>query len=94
MVRTSVASTNLDIWKKLIESRKNPLKQAALLGLDTLLLVLLRRITLDQAVSRVTSRLHLTGRAILTPYAEMAMDVDKPHQLEMMRADMASRVIH
>lgn len=94
VVRTSVASTNMDIWKKLIESRKNPLKQAAILGLDTLLLVLLRRITLDQAISKVTSRLHLTGRAILTPYAEMAMDVDKPHQLEMMRADMASRVIH
>jgi len=92
VVRASVASTNMDIWKKLIEARKNPLKQAAILGLDTLLLVLLRTVTLDQAVSRVATRLHLTGRAIVTPYAEMAMDVDKPHQLEMMRAELVKRV--
>ncbi|MGE5123308.1 MAG: nucleotidyltransferase family protein, partial [Acidobacteriaceae bacterium] len=91
VVRTSLASTNLDIWKKLIEARKNPLKQAAILGLDTLFLVLLHMLTLDQAVSRVTSRLRLKGRAIVTPYAEMAMDVDKPFQLEMMKADLANR---
>ncbi len=94
VVRTALASTNLDIWKKLIEARKNPLQQAAILGLDTLFLVLLRMLTLNQAVSRVASRLHLKGRAIVTPYAEMAMDVDKPHQLEMMRADLANRVSH
>jgi GTP:adenosylcobinamide-phosphate guanylyltransferase len=92
VVHTSVASTNLDIWKQLIDSRKNPLKQAAILGFDTLLLVLLRRITLDEAVKKVTSRMHLTGRAIVCPYAEMAMDVDKPNQLEMMREDLAKRI--
>jgi GTP:adenosylcobinamide-phosphate guanylyltransferase len=94
VVCTSVASTNIDIWKKLIESRKNPLKQAAILGIDTLLLVLLRMITLDQAVNKVASRLHMTGRAIVSPFAEIAMDVDKPHQLEMMRADLERKAIH
>jgi len=94
VVHTSVAYRNTDIWVKLIETRKNPLKQAAILGIDTLLLILLHMLTLDQAVKRVTSRLHVTGRANITPYAEMAMDVDKPHQLEMMRADLAGRVGH
>jgi len=91
VVRTSVVSRNMDIWKKLIESRKNPIKQASMLGLDTLLLVLLRAITLEEAVRRVSSRLQMTGRAIITPYAELAMDVDKPNQLELMRADLARR---
>ena len=91
VVHTSVASTNMEIWKKLIESRKNPIKQASLLGLDTLLLVMLRAITLDGAVRKVASRLHMTGRAIVTPYAELAMDVDKPNQLELMRSDLAKR---
>lgn len=94
VVRTSVVSRNLDIWKKLIEARKNPIKQAALLGLDTLLLVLLRIITLEGAVRRVTAHLHMTGRAIISPYAEVAMDVDKPNQLALMRADLAKRVNH
>ena len=33
----------------------------------------------------------VTGRAILCPYAEVGMDVDKPHQLELMCADLAKR---
>ena len=32
------------------------------------------------------------GRAIVCPYAEVGMDVDKPHQLEIMRADLQKRV--
>ena len=94
VVRTSAASKNMDIWKKLIESRKNPIKQASIIGLDILLLVLLRRLTMDAMVKKVASRLQLTGRAIVCPYAEIAMDVDKPHQLEMMRADLAKQVKH
>jgi hypothetical protein len=63
-----------------------------LIGYDTLLLLLLRRITIEGAVKKVTSRLNITGRAILCPYAEVGMDVDKPHQLEILRADLASQV--
>jgi hypothetical protein len=49
---------------------------------------------LDEAVKKVTARLHMTGRAIVCPYAEIGMDVDKPNQLELMRADLANRVAH
>jgi NDP-sugar pyrophosphorylase family protein len=94
VLRTSVASMNPEIWEKLIASRKNPIKQASILGFDTLLLMLLRMISFDEAVVKVTSRLHVTGRAIICPYAEIAMDVDKPNQLEMMQADLATRVKH
>ncbi len=92
VVRTSVASMNTEIWEKLIASRKNPLKQASIIGFDTLLLALLGVISLDEAVKKATSRLHMTGRAIICPYAEIGMDVDKPNQLEMMQADLVSRV--
>ena len=94
VVRTSVASMNTEIWEKLIASRKNPLKQAAIIGFDTLLLALLGVISLDEAVKKATSRLHMTGRAVVCPYAEIGMDVDKPNQLELMRADLMSRVAH
>ncbi len=89
VIHTSVVHMNPEIWEKLIASRKNPLKQAAILGIDTLVLMLLRVITLDVAVERLTLRLHMTGRVIICPYAEVGMDVDKPNQLEMMRADLA-----
>jgi GTP:adenosylcobinamide-phosphate guanylyltransferase len=92
VVRTSVASMNTEIWEKLIASRKNPLKQAAIMGFDTLILTLLGVISLDEAVKKATSRLHMTGRAVICPYAEVGMDVDKPNQLEIMRTELVRRV--
>jgi NDP-sugar pyrophosphorylase family protein len=90
VIHTSVASMNPEIWERLIATRKNPVKQAAIIGFDTLFLMLLRLITLDDAVKRVTARLHMTGQAIICPYAEIAMDVDKPNQLELMRTDLTN----
>jgi GTP:adenosylcobinamide-phosphate guanylyltransferase len=89
VVRTMTVTGNDELWERIIASRKNVFKQAALLGYDTLLLLLLRRITLEGAIQRVTRRVNLTGRALLCPYAEIGMDVDKPHQLELMRADLS-----
>jgi GTP:adenosylcobinamide-phosphate guanylyltransferase len=91
IIRSSMVTSNESIWNDLIASRKNVLKQAALIGFDTLLLLLLQRLTIDDAVKRVTRRLHITGRAIVCPYAEVGMDVDKPHQLELLRAYLERR---
>lgn len=91
VIRASMVNSNTHLWEQLIESRKNVLKQALLIGFDTLLLLMLRMITLDDAVKKVARRLNLSGRAILCPFAEAGMDVDKPHQLEIIRADMAQR---
>jgi molybdopterin-guanine dinucleotide biosynthesis protein A len=76
------------IWKDLISLRKSPLRQAAMIGLDTLLLILMRQLTLDQAVNKVCKRLGITGRALRVPFAEIGMDVDKPFQFEMVQADL------
>ena len=85
-----LANVNYDnpMWRKLIDSRKNALKQAALLGFDTLLLILLRAITLAQTEKRVCERLEVDGLVLPSPYAELAMDVDKPGQLELLRNDL------
>jgi NDP-sugar pyrophosphorylase family protein len=91
VVRAKTVTANEDLWEKIIASRKNVFKQAALLGYDNLFLLLLRQITIDNAVKRVTKRMDITGRVIICPYAELGMDVDKPHQLEMVRADLAKR---
>jgi hypothetical protein len=91
IVRTSLVSEDNEIWPKIIAARKNVFKQAALLGYDTLLLLMLRAVTLEDAVKRVSRRLHLRGRAILCPYAEVGMDVDKPFQLEIVQADLTGR---
>jgi molybdopterin-guanine dinucleotide biosynthesis protein A len=89
VIRSSLVTAPDSLWEKIIASRKNVFRQASLIGYDTLLLLFLGRLTLEKGVQRVTKRLHLNGRALLCPYAEVGMDVDKPHQLQLMRADLA-----
>lgn len=80
-----------EIWDKLTEARKNVVKQAALIGFSTLLLLLVRQATINSTVKRVSKKLGIKGRAIVSPYAEIGMDIDKPHQLELVSADIQSR---
>jgi len=84
-----MATEHLDMWESLIGTRKSPLKQAGIIGLGILFQVLTRSITLEDLVDKVCKRIGIKGRAIVWPHAEACMDVDKPHQLELMREDLA-----
>lgn len=84
-----MATEHLDMWESLIGTRKSPLKQAGIIGLGTLFQVITRTITLENLVEKVCKRIGIKGRAIIWPHAEACMDVDKPHQLELLRADLA-----
>jgi len=88
VVRSSTASDESDIWERITNARKSPVKQAALIGFDTLFLLLLRQLTIEKTIQKVAKRLKVKGRGVVCPYAEVGMDVDKPHQLEIMRADL------
>jgi len=83
-----MATEHLDMWEQLIGSRKSPLRAASIIGFGTLFKLATRQLTLAEAVSRVCQRIGIKGRAIVWPYAEPCMDVDKPHQLELLRADL------
>jgi GTP:adenosylcobinamide-phosphate guanylyltransferase len=83
-----MATEHLDMWEQLIGTRKSPLRSASIIGFGTLFKLATRQLTLDEAVSRVSQRIGIKGRAIVWPYAEPCMDVDKPHQLELLRADL------
>lgn len=92
IAHVSMATEHLDMWEELIGNRKSPLKQAATIGLGTLIRVITRSITLDDLVVNITDRLGIAGRPIIWEYAEPGMDVDKPHQLEILREDLAKQV--
>jgi GTP:adenosylcobinamide-phosphate guanylyltransferase len=88
VVRAMAVTANEERLERIIESRKSIFRQAALIGYGTLLLLLLGRLDVDGAIERVTKRMDITGKVVLNPYAEIAMDADKPHQLKILRADM------
>ena len=85
------ATEHLEIWEALIGNRKSPLRQAGIIGFGTLFKLFTRQLTLQEAVERVSARIGIKGRAIVWSYAEPCMDVDKPHQLEMLRADLVKQ---
>jgi GTP:adenosylcobinamide-phosphate guanylyltransferase len=92
VIRCSVAAGNDELWSRLIAARKNALKQAALIGYSTLFLLLLRRLSLADAVPRASRGLGLRGRAIVCPFPEMGMDVDKPFQYEIIRSYLEASI--
>jgi GTP:adenosylcobinamide-phosphate guanylyltransferase len=91
IIHVNQVTQHLDTWEALIGNRKSPLRQAGVIGLDTLFQLWRRQFTLQALVERASERIGIKGRAIIWDHAEPCMDVDKPHQLELMRADLAAQ---
>lgn len=89
--QTSLITMENSLINKLIEARKNIFEQAAILGYGTLLLLLLRQLTLEAAVRRAAKALRVRARALVCPYPELGMDVDKPFQRDLLQADLSLR---
>ena len=90
-IDVSLFTAEKPVWGRVVEARKSPLKQAALMGYDTLLLLLLRQLSLAEAERKVSRQLGIRGRALVCPFAEIGMDVDKPHQYEQLKAYLSKR---
>jgi GTP:adenosylcobinamide-phosphate guanylyltransferase len=88
-----ILSTQLAAEKELLETlanaRKHAWKIARIVGLRMLLKLLFRQVSL-QDIEATGQR--LTGfpvKVVLNPHAEAGMDADKPHQVELLRAELA-----
>lgn len=92
VTHVSMATEHLDLWERLIGNRKSPMRQAAIIGVDIIWkIAVTHSLTLDALVEAVCKRLGIKGRAIVWDHAEPCMDVDKPHQLELLRADLVKQ---
>jgi GTP:adenosylcobinamide-phosphate guanylyltransferase len=85
------AIENEDFWQRIISLRKRPLAQARFIGLNVLIRMLFRRLSLSFAEQLVSERFGLQGIVRFSPYAEIAMDIDKPHQYEMVQREFQLR---
>jgi hypothetical protein len=87
-----MATEHLDMWENLIGNRKSPVKQASIIGFGTLFMLLTGQLTLDEAVERASKRIGIAARAVVWEQAEPCMDIDKPHQLDLLRADLEAQL--
>lgn len=88
IVSHRVVDEHTDLWERLTASRKNVLQQAAIFGPRLLFALLFRWYDLDQVADYLSKRLGLSAKAVISPYAELGMDVDKPHQYEQISREI------
>jgi CTP:molybdopterin cytidylyltransferase MocA len=88
IIRPSTNFDHQDLMKKLSTARKSALRQASMLGPIIFFRLLTRRLSLAEAERRAQKIFEVRARAVPCPYAEVGMDVDKPFQLEIVRAEL------
>ncbi len=70
-------------WRQVEQDRKRPWRMIRKLGWLPLLAYLMGRLSLDDSLGLLSERLGLVIRPVLLPFAEAAVDVDKPSDLEL-----------
>lgn len=81
LIRSDVIERGLDLAVKLVERRKNPIAMARLFGLGLVISYLMRRLTIPAVERRFYQMTGIKGRALISDYAEIGVDVDKPSDL-------------
>ncbi|MEQ1521549.1 MAG: nucleotidyltransferase family protein [Aestuariivirga sp.] len=81
----------LEKWQYLEQSRKKPWRLVAAFGPLALVRFALGALSLDGVFSIVSQRLGLNAKPVLLPFAEAAIDVDKPSDLELAEAILKKR---
>ncbi len=77
--------------KALIAARKNALKMAMSAGLVFVIRLVLGRLTIKELEGYVGRKFGFKGRVIVVPWAEIGIDVDKPADLDLVKAYLAAR---
>ncbi len=80
-----------DFWARAEKDRKRTLKLLSFLGLGIFLRAVTRTISLEGAAERVGRKAGFRLKAVLLPFAEAAIDVDKPSDLELAERILAKR---
>jgi molybdopterin-guanine dinucleotide biosynthesis protein A len=88
MIANAAVEKHKYLWARLAETRKSPFKQAAIFGPVILGGVVLRLFTLENLSDQLSQKLGMCARAVLCPYAELGMDIDKLHQFELVQGEM------
>jgi molybdopterin-guanine dinucleotide biosynthesis protein A len=83
LLRSAIIPLCLEMGEKLVQRRKNPLSIAKLFGLGLVFQYLLGRLSIKKAEKRFYQVIGLRGKGIVSPYAEVGVDVDKPEDLRL-----------
>jgi len=88
IAQMDLADSHRELWQALTDARKHAWKLAQIVGIGWLLKFLLRRVSIEDIEIRAEKIIERPVQIVVNPPAELAMDVDKPEQYEMLQADL------
>lgn len=83
LIRTAIVGKCLDIGLKLVARRKDPVAMAKLFGFRLVWKYIIKRLSIDEIKKRFFQVTGIKGEPIISPFAEVGVDVDKPSDLEL-----------
>jgi len=91
LLRTPEASRAVTFWQRLEGQRKSPLAMARTIGPVTLFRYAFKILTMKAAVRLLGRRIGATLAVVDLPFADAAVDVDKPADLVLVDKAFAER---
>lgn len=89
IAQVDVAERNRPLLEALTAARKQPWRVASVVGVRMLLKFLFHRVTIPDIEATAARALGAPVKIILDGPPELAMDADKPFQIDMLRAEFA-----
>ena len=90
--RTPLAVKAAEFWVNAEQFRKRPWRLASVFGPVALLLFALRRLSFDAALGRGSAAIGCRVDAVRLPFAEAAIDVDRPSDHALVSKILAARI--
>lgn len=91
MLGTPKARSFVTFWQDMERHRKRPWRLVAAVGPLILLRFLIGRLSIDQAFEHLSRRIGAKAHAVIMPFAEAAIDVDKPADLDLAETILRAR---
>ncbi|HCF71350.1 MAG TPA: hypothetical protein DER33_07200 [Syntrophomonas sp.] len=92
IIRSRVINQVMHMAQELVKRRKSPLAMARLFGLGLALQYLLNRLSIPAVEKRFAEVMGISGKALISDYAEVGVDVDKPSDLHLAQTYLAGSI--
>ena len=92
LVSKEVVLNSQKLSREIFSLRKSPFALANWLGWSFILKAVFRRLSINEAEKRFSHIMHTPSKAIITTFAEIGMDVDKPEDLRLIEKYLTKNI--
>lgn len=86
LIKYETVEGALGLAEELFAARKSPVQMARILGVRFLLGLIFKTLTITDLEKKISGMVGSRGKAVVTPFPEIGIDVDKPEDLVLARS--------